>query len=306
MREPIVKIGVFADELQRIIDTEFQCYPLEKVLDDPHLRGKVRGIITRNLPIAPAVLDFLPALKIVATSSVGYDALPVKYARERGVVITNTPGVLDSAVCELAIGLLLSLLRKIPSLDRYVREGQWAIRGQYPLTTGLAGKTVGIVGLGRIGRGIANRLAPFDVEIAYTGPRTQDTGYRYVTDLLELAAAVDILFICCRGGQATYRLIDANVLRALGPEGYLVNISRGSVIDEQALVHALESGGIRGAALDVFENEPLATSSLFGLSNTVLTPHVGSATCETRAVMLRLTLDNLLAVFEGNEPITPI
>lgn len=306
MREPVIQIGSFEEELQRLIDAEFESYAPETVIADTRLRAKVRGIVTRNLPIAPIILDCLPALKIIATSSVGYDALPLDYARERGIIVTNTPGVLDAAVCELAIGLLLSLLRKIPSMDSYMRAGDWPRQGPYPLSAGLAGKTVGIVGMGRIGRGIAKRLVPFDAEIAYTGRRPQATDYRYIPDLRELAAAVDILMVCCPGGQETYRLIDAEVMRALGPEGYLVNVSRGSVVDEQALVEALENGRIRGAALDVFEREPLAASPLFALPNTVLTPHVGSATSETRQAMIRLTLDNLHAVLGGNAALTPI
>ncbi|WP_244106718.1 NAD(P)-dependent oxidoreductase [Burkholderia anthina] len=190
-------------------------------------------------------------------------------------------------------------------MDRHVRNGDWR-SGAFPLTTSLSGKRVGIVGMGRIGRGIAERLCPFGVGLSYSGRTQQNLQYRYFPDVRELASHVDILIVSCPGGPATRHLIDAEVLTCLGDQGFLVNVARGSVVDEAALVAALESGVIRGAALDVFESEPLADSRLASLSTTVLAPHAGSATSETRHIMLRMTLDNIHRVLDGQEPLTPV
>lgn len=306
VREPLLQIGVFPSDLQRTIDTEFQCCTLNQLRADPDTATRVQAILTRNIAFTPDVLDEFAALKIIATSSVGYDALPIEHAQKRNILVTNTPCLLDAAVCELAIGSLLSLLRDIPLLDRSVREGRWPHAATMPLATSLGGKTVGIVGMGRIGRGMASRLEPFGVRLCYTGTKAQKSRYRYVADLVELAALSDILVVCCHGGPETRHLIHRDVLAALGADGYLVNISRGSVVNEAALVDALTRGIIRGAALDVFEQEPLTDSPLFAMRNTVLTPHIGTATRETRAAMLRLALDNVHRVLAGESPITPI
>jgi len=304
--QPILKIGSFPEAMQRVIDAEFACHDAAEVERSTELHGRIRAIVTRsNYAVPLALVQALPRLAVIATSGVGHDGIPVAAAKARGVVVTNTPGVLDGAVSELAIGLLLALLRKIPDADRFVRAGGWS-EGLYPLTTGLAGKRVGIVGLGRIGRGIARRLAGFDVEIAYTGTRAQDLPYGFVAEVGALAEASDILIVCCRGGEATRHLIDAGVLERLGPEGFLVNVARGSVVDEAALTAALAAGRLRGAALDVFETEPLADSPLRRLANTVFSPHAGSATEETRRVMLRLALDNIHRVLAGQPALTPL
>ena len=304
--QPILQIGSFPEAMQRVIDAEFACHDAAEVERSTELHGRIRAIVTRsNYAVPLALVQALPRLAVIATSGVGHDGIPVAAAKARGVVVTNTPGVLDGAVSELAIGLLLALLRKIPDADRFVRAGGWS-EGLYPLTTGLAGKRVGIVGLGRIGRGIARRLAGFDVEIAYTGTRPQDLPYSFVAEVGALAEASDILIVCCRGGEATRHLIDAAVLERLGPEGFLVNVARGSVVDEAALTAALAAGRLRGAALDVFETEPLADSPLRRLDNTVFSPHAGSATEETRRVMLRLALDNIHRVLAGQPALTPV
>ena len=301
--QPILKIGSFPEAMQRVIDAEFACHDEAEVGQSVELHGRIRAIVTRsNYAVPLALVQALPRLAVIATSGVGHDGIPVAAAKARGVVVTNTPGVLDGAVSELAIGLLLALLRKIPDADRFVRAGGWS-EGLYPLTTGLAGKRVG---LGRIGRGIARRLAGFDVEIAYTGTRAQDLPYGFVAEVGALAEASDILIVCCRGGEATRHLIDAGVLERLGPEGFLVNVARGSVVDEAALTAALAAGRLRGAALDVFETEPLADSPLRRLDNTVFSPHAGSATEETRRVMLRLALDNIHRVLAGQPALTPV
>ena len=304
----LVQVGVFPAGLQPSIDAEFRCHPPETALADEEIRPRIEGIITRsNYAIPGSLIAALPNLKIIATSGVGYDGIPLASALAKGVVVTNTPGVLDAAVCELGVGILLALLRRIPEADRFTREGRWTPQSQFPLTTSLAGKTVGIVGLGRIGRGIAARLAPFDVQCAYTGSKPQpEVPYRFIDNLPGLAAEADILFVTCPGGARTEKLINASILAALGAEGFLINLSRGSVVDEAALIHALKTGVIRGAGLDVYQDEPAIDGAFLTLPNTVLTPHVGSATAETRAAMLRLTLDNLHAVLKGAPALTPV
>jgi lactate dehydrogenase-like 2-hydroxyacid dehydrogenase len=200
---------------------------------------------------------------------------------------------------------LLSLLRKLPQADRYVREGRWP-GASFPLTASLAGKQVGIVGLGRIGKDIARRLEPFGVALAYHGRSDQQLAWRFEPDLLALARDVDILIVAAPGGRETARMIDARVLDALGPRGYLVNVARGSLVDEEALLAALAEGRIAGAALDVFDREPDIDARFFGLENVLLTPHIASATQETRAAMAQLMLDNLRSYFRSGRVLTPV
>jgi len=305
-RPNVLQIGEFPSAQQDIINAEVRRYAQEDLQRDPAVSRGIEAILTRSSYQLPAsLLASLPNLKIIATSGVGFDGIPLDAARSRGVIVTNTPGVLDAAVCELAIGLLLSLLRRIPSADRFIRDGAWA-HELFPLTSSLAGKGIGIVGLGRIGQGIARRLAGFDVEIAYCGSKVEGLPYEIFSDVQKLAAFADILIVCCPGGDRTRHLIDGAVLSALGSSGFLVNVSRGTVVDEAALIDALEKGLIRGAALDVFEKEPLIGSRLATLSNVVLTPHVGSATEETRHTMLRLALDNIHRVLDGSCALTPV
>ena len=281
-------------------------YAEEDLQRNPAVSEGIEAILTRSSYQLPAsLLESLPNLKIIATSGVGFDGIPVDAARSRRVIVTNTPGVLDAAVCELAIGLLLSLLRRIPSADRFVRDEAWA-HELFPLTSSLAGKRIGIVGLGRIGQGIARRLAGFDVEIAYCGAKVEGVPCVMLADVQELATFADILIVCCPGGDKTRHLINGAVLSALGSSGFLVNVSRDTVVDEAALIDALANGAIRGAALDVFEKEPLIGSKLATFSNVVLTPHAGSATEETRHTMLRLALDNIHRVLDGSCALTPV
>lgn len=307
VRLPIVTFGAFPPASQPLIEAEFDAVDVERLGDDPARASRTLAILTRsNYRVPVELLERLPALKAIATSGVGFDGIPLEAARVRGIAVTNTPGLLDSTVAELAVGLLLALLRELPAADRHVREGRWAT-ADYPLTTGLAGKRIGIVGLGRIGRGIARRLQAFEVEIAYSGRAKPELPWRHLPSALALAGQVDVLVVCCSGGPQTRHLVDAAVIAALGPGGFLVNVSRGSVVDEAALTEALASGRLRGAALDVFADEPLEQHSrLAQLPNTLLSPHAGSATHETRAAMLRLALDNLHAVLRGDPPLTPV
>lgn len=248
----------------------------------------------------------LPALRIISVMGVGYDGIDVEAARERGIPVTHTPGVLDDDVADLALGLMLCVARSLPQADAFVRSGQWP-QGEMPLQRKLSGSRLGIVGMGRIGQAIALRAQAFGMPIAYTARNARpNLPYRYVADAETLAAQSDFLVAITPGGAATYRMIDAKVLKALGPQGYLVNVARGSVVDQQALIEALESGTIAGAALDVFENEPDVPPALRAFPNVVLTPHVGSATTQTREAMADLAFRNLQAHFAGQPLLTPV
>jgi lactate dehydrogenase-like 2-hydroxyacid dehydrogenase len=302
----LLLIGKFPQPAQDLIDTEFRCHSLEAVQGDEALRASVRGIITRSNCVVPAeVVDRLPSLGIIATCGVGYDLIPLELAARRGVIVTNTPDVLNAAVAELCVGLLFALLRRIPQGDRFIRSGAWR-HGAFPLAVSLAGKRVGIVGFGRIGKEVARRLAPFGVTLAYFGRTDQRLAWRFEPDLQQLARDSDILILCAPGGPPTDHLIDAAVLDALGPNGYLINIARGSVVQEDHLIEALARGAIAGAALDVFDGEPDIDPRFVTLDNVVLAPHVGSATVETRLAMTRLTLDNLHRFFDDGGALTPV
>ncbi|AWI90985.1 2-hydroxyacid dehydrogenase [Methylobacterium sp. DM1] len=269
----------------------------------PRIRALAVGAMC---PIDAALFDRLPRLEIVASFGVGYDTIDVGEAHRRGIVVTHTPDVLSDEVADLALGLLLATLRRIPQADRYLRAGRWRERS-FPLTTSFRERRVGILGLGRIGRAIARRLEGFGVTIAYHGRTPQDgVPYAYHDSLLGLARAVDTLIVAAPGGSGTNGIVDAGVLAALGADGIVVNIARGSVIDEAALIAALQSGTILGAGLDVFENEPHVPQALIDLEQTVLLPHVGSGSHHTRAAMGRLLTDNLFSWFDGKGPVTPV
>ncbi|HJU24836.1 MAG TPA: 2-hydroxyacid dehydrogenase [Casimicrobiaceae bacterium] len=266
----------------------------------PRIRGIVQGGGTVT---TTSLLDALPALEIISVFGVGYDGVPTAYCRERRIKVTNTPDVLTDDVADVAVALILMTARGFARADRFVREGEWT-RRSLPLATKLAGKSVGILGLGRIGKAIAKRVDAMGMQVAYTGRTRQDVAWRYVPSLEALASEVDFLVVACPGGQATRRLVDARVLTALGAKGTLVNIARGSIVDEDALVRALTEGIIKGAGLDVFENEPHVPQALFALDNVVLLPHLGSATHETRKAMADLCKANLDAWFAKREVLT--
>lgn len=249
----------------------------------------------------------LPALELIAIMGVGYDGVDVAAARSRGVVVTHTPDVLNDDVADLALSLVLNVARRIPQADRHVRAGRWAAEGPMPLATKVSGARLGLVGMGRIGQAIAQRALAFGMSIAYTARSAKpQLPYTFHARVAELAAAADFLVVITPGGAATRKLIDAEVLRALGPKGYLVNVARGSVVDETALIAALQQGLIAGAALDVFENEPQVPEALRALDNVVLTPHIGSATRATRGAMADLAFENLRAFFAGESPPAPV
>lgn len=305
-RPGLLQIGSFPPAVQAQLDAGFDCVGVDDIGRDPARAADVRAIVTRsNLEVPAALVERLPNLEIIATNGVGYDLIPLGLAARRGIVVTNTPDVLNAAVAELCVGALLSLMRRLPQADRHVREGRWPA-ANFPLTASLAGKRVGIAGLGRIGKDIARRLEPFGVALAYHGRSDQQLVWRFEPDLAALARDVDILIVAAPGGADTARMIDARVLDALGPQGYLVNIARGSLVDQEALLAALAQDRIAGAALDVFDHEPDVDPRFFGLENVLLLPHIGSATVEARAAMAELMLENLRGWFERGQVLTPV
>jgi len=268
------------------------------------LRDRVRGIAGGN--VQAELLDKLPKLEIVANFGVGYDSIDTKAAKARNVRVTNTPNVLNDAVAEITIGLMIALARRIPQAHQFVRDGNW-IKGNFPLLTELNGKTVGILGLGRIGKEIAVRAQAMKMRVVYYGRHKQhDEPFIYYSDLAEMARDVDWLVIIAPGGKGTEKIVSRQVLEALGPEGYLVNMARGSLVDEAAMVELLQSKKLGGAALDVFEKEPQVPPALFALDNVVLSPHQGSATHQTRNKMGALVVANLDAWFAGEPLISPV
>jgi hydroxypyruvate reductase len=257
-------------------------------------------------PVDAALVDAVPNARLVANFGVGYENVDVAHAKARGLVVTNTPDVLTDCVADLALALLIDVARGVTAGDRYVRAGKW-LKGSMPLATKVGGRRLGIVGLGRIGRAIALRAEGFGLAIRYHNRRpVPDVPYGYEPTLAGLAQWCDFLVIATAGGEATRGLVSAPVLEALGPQGFLVNIARGSVVDEPALVDALARKRIAGAALDVFADEPNVPAALLALENVVLTPHIASATTDTRAAMAQLVLDNLASFFETGLPLTPV
>jgi lactate dehydrogenase-like 2-hydroxyacid dehydrogenase len=262
-------------------------------------------VTTGGAGASRALIERLPSLRLIACFGVGVDAIDLAAARERGIAVTNTPDVLTDDVADLAMGLIIAALRGIAAADRYVRAGRWT-GGAMPLQTKVSGKRLGIVGMGRIGQAIARRAAAFDMAIAWHGPRAKEVPWRHEPDLMALARSVDVLLAACPGGAATRGLISRAVLQALGPRGVFVNISRGSVVDESALVELLVGRQLGGAALDVFADEPNVPEALRSLDHVVLQPHQASATHETRTAMGRLVLDNVAAHRAGRPLLTPV
>ncbi|MCE9508398.1 MAG: 2-hydroxyacid dehydrogenase [Alphaproteobacteria bacterium] len=272
------------------------------------VREKVTGIVgvfDRN--VSGKLIRALPNLEIIANYAVGYDNIDIQAAREQGVVVTNTPGVSADDIADLTLGMVLGVLRRMVEGDIYVRTGQWAKRGAMPLGRSVRGRTMGIVGMGRVGKAIARRAEAFGMEVVYFGPRKKpEVPYSYYHNLQKMAEDCDILTVACSYSPATHQLIDANILKLLGKNGVLINIARGRVVNEQDLVDALESGVIAGAGLDVFENEPDVPSALCRLDNVVLQPHQASATVESSTAEAQLVVDNLRSYFEKAEVLTPV
>ncbi|MCB1382121.1 MAG: 2-hydroxyacid dehydrogenase [Notoacmeibacter sp.] len=313
-RPHVLQMGKVSDHQLTRLRRSFEVTLASEVADmDAFLvrRGDgIRGVTTNGLDGLPrAVMDRLPALEIISVNSVGYDPVDVAEAVRRGILVTHTPGVLDKDVANIALALMLATSRRLVRDDRWLREGNWKSRfGGAPLTRSIEGAKVGIVGMGRIGKEIARKLsAAFDCDIAYNA-RTQkpELPWRFERDLVALARAVDYLILITPGGPETAGMVNRAVLDALGPQGTLINVARGSVVDEAELVAALLEGRLGAAGLDVFADEPNVPKELLPLDNVVLLPHVASATEETRRAMADLTVDNLENHFAGRPVKTPV
>ncbi|WP_312939919.1 2-hydroxyacid dehydrogenase [Stutzerimonas balearica] len=309
MKPTLLLLSPLPADLNERLAAHFNCHQRSQ-LDEQGtsaLAPVVRGIIaTGESVLTREEIARWPALEIIAVLGVGYDGIDLGAARDHGVRVTHTPGVSNEDIADLAMALLLCATRQLLPADRFVRQGRWTA-GRYPLTRRVSGGRLGIVGMGRIGRAVAARAEAFGMSIAYTGrtPKT-DVPYRWYNDLQALASDVDFLVVCAKGGPETDGLVNAAVLNALGPSGVLVNIARGSLIDEHALVSALRDGRLLAAGLDVFRNEPNIPAALLELPNVVLTPHVASTTEATVRAMADLLFDNLAAHFAGQPVLTPV
>ncbi len=269
------------------------------------VRSRVRALVAAG-PVSAELIAALPRLELIANAGAGYDKVDMDAAARRSIAVTNTPGVTDECVADLAMALLLAVARDVLRGDRFVRAGKWT-QNSYPLVRKVGGRKVGILGMGRIGRAIARRAAAFNMPVGYHNRKPLESeAYTYFNSLPELAAWADVLVVACPGGTATHHLVDRAVLKALGSEGIVVNISRGAVIDEQAMIEALEQGEIAGAGLDVFEHEPFVPERLMSLENVVLMPHRGGGTIETWEDACDLVKANLSAFFESRALLTPV
>jgi lactate dehydrogenase-like 2-hydroxyacid dehydrogenase len=288
------------------LEANFVLHTREK-MPSPEVMSRIRAIVGGGeAKIDKALMDQLPALEMISICGVGYDGVDVAQAKSRGVPVTHTPEVLNDDVADLAIALMLCIGRQVPQSDQFVRANRW-VEGGFPLTRKVTGAKLGIVGIGRIGQAIAKRAAAFDMDISYTSRSVREgIPYTYVADVVQLAEQVDFLVVITPGGAGTRNLINAQVLKALGPQGYLINVARGSVVDESALIEALQNQTIAGAALDVYVDEPRVHESLRALPNVVLTPHMASGTAQTRKAMSDLCLANLRAHLAGTALLTPV
>ncbi|WNN43956.1 2-hydroxyacid dehydrogenase [Winslowiella toletana] len=296
------------------VDQQFTTYRLWEAADPEALLREVGpdidAILTSGNPqmgASAGLIARLPNLKVICSNGVGYDAIDIAAAQARGIVVTNTPTVLNSCVADLGMALLLNIARRINEADRYTRAGNWQSQGRFAPATKPGGKVCGILGLGSIGRELARRAEAFDMDIHYYNPRSRpQVPWTRHDSLLSLAQQSDFLVLTLPGGAETHHLVNAEVLQALGAKGYLINIARGSVVDEQALIAALDSGTIAGAALDVFEHEPSVPAALLQRDNVVVTPHIASSTDETMQAMADLVFENLLAFSQGEKVLTRV
>jgi len=297
--------------IEEQLDRHFTVQRLYKTDDREKLLSefgpKVRAIAgTPASRIDAELMGRLPKLEIVGSFGVGYDSIDARWAGDHGIVVTNTPDVLNEEVADTALGLLLATIRQLPQADRYVRAGKWKEK-PFPLTVTLQDRTVGIIGMGRIGKAIAKRLEAFNTPVVYHSRNKADgVGYKHYPDLIQMAKDADVLIVITPGGAATKHLVNKDVLEALGPNGIVINVARGSVIDENALVEALREKKILSAGLDVFDDEPNVPQGLIDLDHVVLLPHVGSASVHCRNLMGQLVVDNLLAWANGKPPLTPV
>ena len=301
----ILQLVPLRPEVQKDLEAR---YKLHGKADFDKVCGIIRGCVTNgHSGPPPEMIDRMPKLEIIASASVGYDGIPVEYARTKGIPVCNTPDVLNDDVADLAIALMIMTARKLVVTERYARSGEWARKGEHPLANRASGKRVGILGMGRIGKEIGKRATAMNNTVAYHSRNpVKDVPWKHYPDLVELAKNSDFLIVIIPATPQTNKIVSKAVIEALGPNGVLVNVARGAVVDEDALVEALVSGKLGGAGLDVFVNEPQIPDALKSMDNVVLQPHVGSATHETRRAMSQLVLDNLDAKFAGKPLLTEI
>lgn len=307
MKHEVILVAAEFPPTQERLETEFTAHKLYETADrDAFLKrhaASVRALATYTAWGADAkLMAALPKLELISHFGVGYDSIDIAAARQRNIMVTNTPDVLNDCVADTAMSLVLNVMRQYPQSENWLRSGRWLTVMGYPLTVSLGGKTLGILGLGRIGEAIAKRAQAFGMKIAYHNRNRKDVPYAYYADAISLAKNCTVLLIATPGGAETKNLVNAKVLDALGPKGFVVNIARGSVIDEPVLVKYLQEKRIAGAGLDVYVKEPQAPPELFALENAVIYPHVGSGTVETRTAMGNLQIENLRLFFAG-EPV---
>jgi lactate dehydrogenase-like 2-hydroxyacid dehydrogenase len=312
MKPVVLSLGIFPPATMSTLAERFELhhftvYPLPEGTLGPELEARITAIATEaNRGATRALITSLPKLEIISCFGVGVDGIDLTAARERGIPVTNTPGVMADECADLAIGMMLASARQIVQADRYVRSGEW-LKGPIRLGHSVGHKTVGVVGLGGIGRAIADRAQAFRMKVLWHGPRPKPgVPYEYVADLVDMARHSDFLMVACKGGEETRGVISAPVMDALGPKGTLINVARGSVVDEPAMIARLRDGRLGFAALDVFYNSPRIAPEFLELPNVLLQPHHGSATVETRTAIGQLMIDNLTAHFAGRKLPTPV
>lgn len=310
---PVLQVGPLKPSLEETLRTSYAAHVLpdhdaDRAAFLAEHAGEITVAVTSGRTGVDAeLMTALPRLGAVVHFGVGYDTTDVEAAASEGIAVSNTPDVLTDCVADTAVGLMIDVLRQFSASDRYVREGRWPVDGNYPVTRQVSNTRVGIIGLGRIGSAIAHRLSAFGCSISYHNRRAvADSPFTYVESPVELAGQVDVLIVAAAGGPETRSLVDRDVIDALGAKGYVINIARGSVIDEAALTEALTTGRLAGAGLDVFADEPNVPDELLTMDNVVLLPHVGSGTVQTRAAMEDLTLRNLDRFLSTGELVTPV
>jgi lactate dehydrogenase-like 2-hydroxyacid dehydrogenase len=307
----LLVIGEITTEMRDRLEDRFDLHDAHRIDDMASFlggKGDTVGYVLTDghYGVPEDWMDAMPNLALISNYGVGYDAIDVDLSVSRGILVTHTPQVLNDEVATTALMLMLASYRNFLASDAYVRAGRWPEEGQMTLSRSADNRRVGILGLGRIGLALARKLEPFHADIAYHNRTPRDVPYRYYDDLAEMAAACEVLFVVTPGGADTRGIVNRKVLDALGPEGLLVNVSRGSVVDEPALVAALQEGRLGAAGLDVFADEPNVPEALFTMPNVVLTPHIGSATFETRSAMGNLVVDNLLQHLADGRVISPV
>ena len=311
MKPRVLQKGAYMPALETALAQEFDVHQLWKEADQKTFLAQHGSEFTALATSArwgadAGLIDAMPNLRVITSFGVGYDTIDIAAAAQRGIVVGNTPDVLNDCVADIAFGLLIDVARGLSASERFLRRGDWQ-RGAFALQTRVSGKRLGILGLGRIGRAIAKRGSGFDMDVRYHNRRRlSDVGFVYEPSLAALAQWADFLVVASAGGPETRHLVSADVIASLGRDGFLINIARGSVVDEAALVEALVNKRIAGAALDVFENEPHVPEALLALDNVVLLPHIASGTNETRQAMADLTLANLRSFFVAGKVLTPV